>query len=58
MKKLKKEEGIKFEHLVGEWKREEVVNTFLPVMYLDHQKKIDVRQDKMFGDIYIKRREE
>ncbi len=57
MKKLKTED-LKFTHLVEDWKREEVINTFLPVVYLDHQKKIEMHQEKMFGDITIKRRVE
>lgn len=56
MKKLKADE-VKFSNLVKEWKKEEVVNTFLPVVYLDHAKKIDVRQEKMFDEIFIRRRD-
>jgi chromatin segregation and condensation protein Rec8/ScpA/Scc1 (kleisin family) len=56
MEKLKSDE-VKFSSLVGEWRREEVVNTFLPVVYLDHARKIDMHQKEMFDEIYIRRRE-
>ncbi len=56
MEKLKADE-VKFSNLVKEWKKEEVVNTFLPVVYLDHAKKIDVRQEKIFDEIFIRRRD-
>jgi len=56
MKRLKTSE-VKFSNLVGEWKREEVINTFLPVVYLDHAKKIDMQQKVIFDEIYIRRRD-
>lgn len=56
MKNLKEDE-LKFSNLVKEWKREEVIDTFVPIVYLDHAKKIDVRQEKIFDEIYIRRRD-
>ena len=56
MKNLKEDE-LKFSNLVKGWKREEVIDTFVPIVYLDHAKKIDMRQEKIFDEIYIRRRD-
>lgn len=57
MKKFKGEE-LKFSKLVNEWKREEVINTFIPIIYLDHAKKIDIQQKEIFDEIYIRKRQQ
>jgi len=54
--KIKKDE-VKFSKLVGKWERREVVDTFLPLVYLDNNKKVACRQEEMFDEIYIKKRE-
>jgi segregation and condensation protein A len=53
-----KENEIKFSKLVGRWKRGKVVDTFLPLVHLDHEKKVACRQDKIFKEIFIKKRVE
>ncbi len=55
MKNLK-DEDIKFTDLVENNKRESIINTFIPVIYLDHAKKIDVQQKEVFDEIYIRKR--
>jgi segregation and condensation protein A len=55
MKNLKGDE-LKFSNLVKEWKREEIIDTFIPIVYLDHAKKIDMKQERIFDEIYIRRR--
>ncbi|RLJ09266.1 MAG: hypothetical protein DRP13_00640 [Candidatus Aenigmatarchaeota archaeon] len=48
---IKKE--IKFSSLVKQWERKEVVETFVPLIHLDHQKKIKCRQEEPFEEIFI-----
>ncbi len=52
--KIKKEE-IEFSKLVDEWKRDKILKTFLPLIYLDSEKKVDCRQEKIFDEIFIKK---
>ncbi len=52
------DEEVKFSKLVPEWKREHVINTFLPLIYLDHSKKVYCRQDNFFEEIYVKKTNE
>ncbi len=52
-----KESEVKFSKLVNKWEREEIVNTFLPLIFLDNAKKVRCRQDEMFEEIFIRRRE-
>ncbi|MCX6814044.1 MAG: segregation/condensation protein A [Candidatus Aenigmarchaeota archaeon] len=50
-----KEEEIEFSKLVKKWSREEILNTFVPLVYLDHEKKVHCRQEDLFKEIYIKK---
>ncbi|MBL7160743.1 MAG: segregation/condensation protein A [Candidatus Aenigmarchaeota archaeon] len=45
---------VRFKEVVPVWERKEVANTFLPLIYLDHQRKVECRQEEMFDEIYIK----
>ncbi|NOX71674.1 MAG: segregation/condensation protein A [Candidatus Micrarchaeota archaeon] len=45
-----------FSELVIKWERDNVVNTFVPIVYLDNQKKIEAVQNDLFEDIIIKKR--
>ncbi len=54
MKKIRNEE-LKFSDLVNKWKRDNIVNTFLPLIYLDNENKVRCRQEEVFDEIYIKR---
>ncbi|MFQ5647788.1 MAG: segregation/condensation protein A, partial [Candidatus Aenigmatarchaeota archaeon] len=56
LKRLKDEE-IAFSKLVKKWERKEVVDTFLPLIYLDSDRKVRCRQEEMFSEIFIKKRE-
>jgi len=51
-----KDEEIRFSSLVREWKRNEIVNTFLPLIHLDNDKKVNCRQEKIFDEILIRKR--
>lgn len=53
-----RENEVKFSKLVGSWKRGKVVDTFLPLVQLDHEKKVACRQEKIFEEIFIKKRRE
>ncbi|MBU0898661.1 MAG: segregation/condensation protein A [Nanoarchaeota archaeon] len=55
LKKLKDGE-TSFSKIVTEWNREEVINHFLPMIYLDHQKKIECTQKEAFDEIFIRKR--
>lgn len=52
--KLKKNE-LKFSNLVEKWEKNNILNTFMPLIYLDHEKKIDCRQERVFDEIFIKK---
>lgn len=58
LSKIKRSEKkeIKFSELVEKWDRESVLNTFLPLVYLDNDKKVECKQEKMFDEIYITKR--
>ncbi|MEK6817242.1 MAG: segregation/condensation protein A [Nanoarchaeota archaeon] len=48
----KNENKINYNSLVGEEKHEKIFS-FVPLLYLEHQKKIWLEQNNHFGDIYI-----
>jgi len=50
-----KEEEIEFSKLLKEWSREEILDTFVPLVHLDHEKKVHCRQEELFREIYIKK---
>ncbi len=52
--RINKEE-VEFSKLVDRWERQEVVNTFLPLVFLDHERRINATQNEMFKEIYVKR---
>lgn len=49
-------ENLTFRELVGEWKREKIVENFLPVLHLDNNGKIDCIQEDFFQEIFIKKK--
>lgn len=56
MKNLKADQ-LKFSELIGKGKRDDIIDTFIPAVYLDHAKKIDMQQKDMFDEIYIRKRD-
>lgn len=48
---------LKFSVLIKKWEKKEVVNTFLPLVYLDHQKRVNARQEEVFEEIFIRKGE-
>jgi segregation and condensation protein A len=50
-----KEDEIEFSKLVKKWSREEILENFVPLVHLDHEKKVNCRQDELFREIYIRK---
>ena len=48
-------ERIPFRKLVPSWKREDIVWTFLPLIHLSGEHKVELEQEKEFGEIYVRR---
>jgi segregation and condensation protein A len=50
-----KEEEIEFSKLLNKWSRDEILDTFVPLVHLDYEKKVHCRQEELFKEIYIKK---
>lgn len=57
MNRMKKEE-VTFSGLVKRWERGEIIETFMPLLYLEHQKRVNCRQEELFKEIFIRKQEE
>lgn len=57
MSRMKKDE-VQFSKLVNKWEKQEVVDTFLPLVFLDNQKKVSCEQEEIFREILIRRGQE
>ncbi len=51
------EEELEFSKLVGEWKREKIVKTLIPILHLSQEGKISYEQPELFKEIFIRLRE-
>jgi chromatin segregation and condensation protein Rec8/ScpA/Scc1 (kleisin family) len=47
------EDEVKFSSIVNKWERKEIIDAFVPMIYLDNEKKISCRQEEMFKDIFV-----
>jgi len=56
MGRMNKDE-VEFSKLVKKWEKREVVETFIPLVFLDNQRKLSCRQEEMFWEIMIKKGE-
>jgi chromatin segregation and condensation protein Rec8/ScpA/Scc1 (kleisin family) len=54
--RMDERQELKFSELVGKWEKGNVVDNFMPLVHLDHEKKIACRQKEMFSEILIKGR--
>ena len=54
--KHNQEKTLTFGYLAGEG-REEKISTFIPLLYLDHQSRINLEQKEHFGEIFISLKE-
>lgn len=52
MKKFGKEK-IEFREIVKEWKRDAIVDNFVPLLHLEQNRKIKMEQENFFEEIYI-----
>ncbi len=48
-----KDKKIKFKELLSSEQKEEKIYTFIPLLHLSNQRKIDLEQEEHFGDIHI-----
>ena len=48
---------VKFSDLIEKWEREHVIETFMPLIHLDNQKKVECTQKEIFDEIYIKHKD-
>jgi len=55
MKKLNLER-IEFKQIVEEWKRDKIVEHFIPVLHLDQERKIELQQPEIFKEIWISKK--
>src|SRR3989338_10431068 len=55
---FKTEKKLTFDKLVQSSRREDRIAAFVPLLHLDHQRKIDLLQEEHFGDIEIKMKED
>jgi segregation and condensation protein A len=55
MEKLKKDK-LEFKQIVGKWNKDQVVEHFIPLLHLEHNKKIKTEQEEFFKEIWISRR--
>ena len=46
---------LEFSKLVPKWEKKEIIEAFLPMIYLDNEKKINCRQAEIFKEIFIKK---
>ena len=56
LSRIRKKE-VEFSKLVGKWERDEVVNNFVPLVHLEQQKKVAARQEELFEEIWVSRRD-
>jgi len=52
MKKLNLDK-IEFSKIVGEWKKDKIINKFVPLLHLEHDQKVSCEQEDYFKEIYI-----
>jgi len=46
---------VKFSDLVRDWKRDEVIDKFIPVLHLEKNGKVRTKQEEFFKEIWIKK---
>jgi segregation and condensation protein A len=55
---LKSQDKVEFRQIVGDWKRDKVVERFVPVLHLEQDKKISAEQEEFFKRILISKYKE
>ncbi|MBL7206400.1 MAG: segregation/condensation protein A [Candidatus Aenigmarchaeota archaeon] len=51
-----KQREIEFSKLVNKWERSEVIETFLPLIYLEQERRVSCRQEEVFKEIFVSKR--
>lgn len=51
--KTNKKQTLTFSKLVNSEKKEDIIYSFIPLLHLDNQEKVNIKQDEPFGEIYI-----
>jgi segregation and condensation protein A len=51
-----KQDKLEFKQIVDRWNRDQIVDHFIPLLHLEHSKKIKTEQEEFFKEIYILRR--
>lgn len=54
---LAKSERVEFKKIVKDWKRDKVVENFVPLLHLEQDEKIKTEQEDFFKEIWIKKKE-
>jgi len=49
-------EKIEFSRLVRRWKRDQIVDTLIPLLHLSQEGKINLEQNELFKEIFIRRK--
>ena len=47
------EDEIKFSQITNKWERKDIINTFIPLIFLHHENKIACRQEELFDEIFV-----
>ncbi len=49
------QQEVPFSQVVDKWEKQSVVQHFLPLIYLENEKKVSCRQEEFFDEIFIKK---
>ena len=47
------QDKIEFSKIVGEWKKDKIINKFVPLLHLEHDQKVSCEQEDYFKEIFI-----
>lgn len=50
-----KQNEIKFSNIVSKWERKDIIDTFVPLIYLDNENRVQCRQEEPFEEIFVSR---
>jgi len=52
------DDKMTFREIVDKWEPEDIVDHFLPILHLEKNRKIETEQEKLFEEIFIKKKKE
>ena len=47
------QDEIRFSEIVKKWERGEIIQTFVPLIYLDNERRVQCRQQELFQEIFV-----